>query len=338
MHKSLVIIFVLLLAGAGGIFWYTQQERPGEPSDTPSEIDTSTWQEFTNTQYDFSLKYPADDWEEHADTEQPFTTKFNFYQKPAGVTLDLPLDHFANVNHVSVYPQGIPTEGVFGETRDFDLAVPFAVTDDSRIYTLANGTPFAAYIKPKEPPRSWNESGFIWVRLKIDNLETQCVRDGSEISRDECDPLVQGDRVIRAGVVDTTFWQQAQALLNTISFAEGSLRKDIITLDSPTDGATVTSPLRITGQARGQWYFEATFPVVLTDWDGRIIAEGFAEAQDEWMTTDFVPFVATLEFESPYSEGDPDFMRRGSLILQKANPSGLPEHADAHEIVVQFGG
>ena len=74
---------------------------------------------------------------------------------------------------------------------------------------------------------------------------------------------------------------------------------DLIVLDSPLPGEVVASPLIVTGKARGTWYFEASFPVTLTDWDGRIIAEVPAQAQGEWMTTEYVPFVATLTFENP---------------------------------------
>ncbi|MFH1632304.1 MAG: Gmad2 immunoglobulin-like domain-containing protein [bacterium] len=105
---------------------------------------------------------------------------------------------------------------------------------------------------------------------------------------------------------------------------------DLIMVDSPRPNQLVESPLSITGQAVGNWYFEATFPVVLVDWDGLIIAEGYATAEGEWMTEDFVPFTATLEFETP------DLYNRGSLILQKDNPSGLPEYDDALEIPVKF--
>lgn len=104
----------------------------------------------------------------------------------------------------------------------------------------------------------------------------------------------------------------------------------LITVDSPQPESRISSPLVITGQARGNWYFEATFPVVLTDWDGLIIAEGYATTQSDWMTEEFVPFEATLTFDKP-SYGD-----RGSLILQKANPSDLPENDDAYEMTVWF--
>jgi len=105
----------------------------------------------------------------------------------------------------------------------------------------------------------------------------------------------------------------------------------MIILEQPQAEQTVSSPLTIEGEARGNWFFEATFPVVLTNWDGLIIAEGFATAQGEWMTEEFVPFTAELTFTANTTVSD-----RGSLILQKSNPSGLPENDDAYEIVVYF--
>ncbi len=105
----------------------------------------------------------------------------------------------------------------------------------------------------------------------------------------------------------------------------------MIVLEQPQESEEVSSPLIIEGEARGSWFFEATFPVVLTNWDGLIIAEGFATAEGDWMTQEFVPFTGELAFIS-----DTSVSNRGSLILQKANPSGLPEHDDAYEITVFF--
>ena len=107
-------------------------------------------------------------------------------------------------------------------------------------------------------------------------------------------------------------------------------KANLIRIDSPRPNQVIRSPLTITGQARGNWFFEASFPVVLTNWDGLIIAQGIATAQGEWMTTEFVPFEAVLTF----SVDKNTYSNRGSLILQKDNPSGLPEHDDALEIPV----
>lgn len=106
--------------------------------------------------------------------------------------------------------------------------------------------------------------------------------------------------------------------------------EDLIYVDAPLVGQVISQPLIVTGKARGTWFFEASFPVVLTNWDGLIIAEGLATAQSNWMTEDFVPFVATLEYSMPGP------YNRGALILQKDNPSGLPEYDAALEIPVLF--
>ena len=107
-------------------------------------------------------------------------------------------------------------------------------------------------------------------------------------------------------------------------------KQDLIHLNSPRPNQTIQSPLVIEGEARGYWFFEADFPVVLTDWDGLIIGEAIARAQGDWMTEDFVPFKAEISFQPPA------YSNRGSLILRKDNPSDLPENDDALEIPIFF--
>ena len=111
---------------------------------------------------------------------------------------------------------------------------------------------------------------------------------------------------------------------------EGGSLDNLIVLDEPKPNSVIFSPLKIRGKARGNWFFEASFPIVLTDWDGKIIAEYYATAKDDWMTTEFVPFEADLKFEKP------SYGKNGFLILKKDNPSGLPENDNALEIPVFF--
>jgi len=144
-----------------------------------------------------------------------------------------------------------------------------------------------------------------------------------------------GSYVGRSGA-DCQFVCPPAPIVSSTTEAEIIIHADLITLTTPTPNSVVTNPLLISGSARGSWYFEASFPVVLTDWDGKIIAEGHAEAQSDWMTTYFVSFIATLEFSSPYPEGGQEFMKKGYLILRKDNPSGLPENDDALEIPIRF--
>jgi hypothetical protein len=107
-------------------------------------------------------------------------------------------------------------------------------------------------------------------------------------------------------------------------------KTDLILVDFPQPNQTIQSPLTITGKARGSWFFEASFPVVLTNWDGLIIAQGTAQAKSDWTTTDFVPFEAKLTFTIDKKA----YSNKGTLILKKDNPSGLPKNDDALEIPV----
>lgn len=96
-------------------------------------------------------------------------------------------------------------------------------------------------------------------------------------------------------------------------------KTDIIRLTDPTTNQSVSSPLNLKGEARGSWYFEGSFPVLLTDLSGKVIAKGTAKAGGQWMTDDFVPFSASLTFSLPASVKD----RRAIIVLKKDNPSGI---------------
>jgi murein DD-endopeptidase MepM/ murein hydrolase activator NlpD len=95
--------------------------------------------------------------------------------------------------------------------------------------------------------------------------------------------------------------------------------------------SVVASPLMVSGEARGMWYFEASFPVTVRDANDQVLGTGVAQAQGEWMTTEFVPFQTTVSFT-------PSSTPTGFVVFQKDNPSGLPEHADEVRVPVRFAG
>ena len=110
----------------------------------------------------------------------------------------------------------------------------------------------------------------------------------------------------------------------------GNCKEDRIVITKPLPGEKIDSPLVIQGRARGSWFFEGDFPVLLTNWDGLIIAHGIASAQGEWMTEDFVSFTCRLTFDPP------SYGQRGTLILRKDNPSDNPALNEALEIPIRF--
>jgi hypothetical protein len=104
---------------------------------------------------------------------------------------------------------------------------------------------------------------------------------------------------------------------------------NLIKVTAPRPNQEVESPLIIEGEARGFWYFEASFPIKIFDGNGKLLGSTIAQAKSEWMTENFVPFSAELDFSFPATE-------LGALVLEKDNPSGLPENSDDLRFPVYF--
>ncbi|OGI63480.1 hypothetical protein A2914_01555 [Candidatus Nomurabacteria bacterium RIFCSPLOWO2_01_FULL_41_21] len=94
---------------------------------------------------------------------------------------------------------------------------------------------------------------------------------------------------------------------------------DMIKVELPFPDAVTGKEFSVIGEARGMWYFEATFPIEVLDKDGNVLASWYAEAQSEWMTEDFVPFRGDLKVPESY-------IGPATLVLHRSNASGLPEH------------
>lgn len=111
--------------------------------------------------------------------------------------------------------------------------------------------------------------------------------------------------------------------------ASPSAKSNLILVKTPQPNDAARSPLAIEGEARGTWFFEANLPIYLYDGDGTELGVAIAQAQSEWMTTDFVLFRATMNFRMPKE-------KIGTIVFKKNNPSGLPEHNDELNIPVRF--
>jgi hypothetical protein len=106
-------------------------------------------------------------------------------------------------------------------------------------------------------------------------------------------------------------------------------KADLIKVENPRPNQTIVSPLVIKGQARGTWFFEASFPIHLYDANGKKIAQAIAQAKSDWMTDNFVPFEATLIFTVPN-------IKSGTLVFSKDNPSGLKANDNELRMPIKF--
>ncbi|MFW6257573.1 MAG: Gmad2 immunoglobulin-like domain-containing protein, partial [Prolixibacteraceae bacterium] len=101
-----------------------------------------------------------------------------------------------------------------------------------------------------------------------------------------------------------------------------------IQVSRPDAGATVSSPVTVRGEARGNWYFEAEFTVDLVQ-DGKTLTTAIVKAQEDWMTDDYVDFSATFEIPEAAAEG------KAQLVFRNSNPSGKPKLDKSHIVQVE---
>ncbi len=116
----------------------------------------------------------------------------------------------------------------------------------------------------------------------------------------------------------------------TENLNEKELNTDPVII-SPDISKPIGSPLLLSGEARGFWFFEGSFPVKLIDEKGQTIATGTAKAKSNWLTENFVPFEVKLTFKEPSTTN-------GQIILSKDSPSGLAENNRSIKIPVIFQG
>lgn len=184
---------------------------------------------------------------------------------------------------------------------------------------------------------SWNRSvptGYKIVRYKLDSngkylgeedFITGWLKDGRASGR-PIGVLIQPGGIIfisddTAGVIYKISYRRPDYSKKDVS--------DLIRSVNIKNNELIGSPLTVTGEARGFWFFEASFPVKLLDANNKVIAIKPAQAKSDWMTERFVPFEVVLEFERPATAN-------GFLILQRDNPSDLRENDRELRIPVRF--
>lgn len=108
------------------------------------------------------------------------------------------------------------------------------------------------------------------------------------------------------------------------------LNSSTVIVTSPSPDSLIQSPLTVTGSVPAGWMFEGSFPVKLLDVDRREIARTAAHetVPGSWTSGGEVEFSAELTFTPVPGTG--------YLVLEKDNPSGLPENAAAFELPVKM--
>ncbi|MCK9344883.1 MAG: Gmad2 immunoglobulin-like domain-containing protein [Candidatus Pacebacteria bacterium] len=148
--------------------------------------------------------------------------------------------------------------------------------------------------------------------------------DGRSISITSATPFPKNGVRITENDYAITF----HLVTNVVSYVNAS--SDLIKVSSPLPGASVKKSFSISGEARGTYFFEASFPVTILGAGDEVLVQTYATAKGDWMTENLVPFSVDITLPGAYSGP-------AKIILKKDNPSGLPEHdaSTSFDIVVE---
>lgn len=204
-----VIVLVLLVLGVILAIGLSLPKGNTPPQETE-------WKTYRNEQFGFALEYPST-WQVEQFPNHTLGPIINIYKPDQVGGESPPFTHFSEITHVSVYPQGIPTQGLTGQTRPSTLTFQEEITNADD-FLLKNGTPFATAANFANPPSSWNESGFIFAHLVIENLEISCLRNGTEIPTVECNVLAGEDVLVRSGSISEEDRAVEERILRSFAF------------------------------------------------------------------------------------------------------------------------
>lgn len=283
-------------------------------TDTSSTVDlnqdVSLPRQYSSNKYAFKIQLPENWSAVESKTHSGIVTSIFPLNTAAGNKLPLGIHQDAALSYIAVWPGGLGTEFPSGDVTSFSKAnntpqLSFTIDrENSKVFLLEDGTPWAYFIIPKNTPASWNKMGFIFAQIQTKNFQATCYDKNTGIQKpmQQCDPMM-GDKVVRQGTSNKLHEVIIHRILSSIVINESASEPtvtEMIKIDEPLPNATIGSPLNISGKAKGNW-----------------------------MTNDFVPFAITLSFITPDNE-------RGKLVFQRANPSGLKENAESHSIPLIF--
>lgn len=146
-----------------------------------------------------------------------------------------------------------------------------------------------------------------------------CAKDKEIINKN---PLIgETNKHCCAGLIE---WRQSKSFSICLK-----PDKENIIVEQPRENQKIKNPLKIKGQARGNWFFEAQFTAELYDAQENLIGFTILTASEDWMKEDFISFEGDLIFSPPLTPN-------GTVRFLSANPSGLPENQRIFEIPVYF--
>ncbi|MCP9198369.1 Gmad2 immunoglobulin-like domain-containing protein [Gramella sp. GC03-9] len=313
-----------------------KKEENQENYKVPLKPEISLSETYSSKEFGFSISYPKKFrlLESQLPGDSPV---INIFDPKDGSNPPFAIHEEPELTFIAILPEGFGVDGPSGRREDLQnwqpqgsITIPIDKAE-STVYLLENGEAWAYYLKLRNMPAAWEEYGGIFIHFPVSDFKAECFdAEGKQKEMRNCDPMGK-DRTSFSGEIDGSARKKLLQVLNSFEFQASQEENisDWIRLEEPLPNEDISSPLEIKGKAKGNWFFEGDAPLKLLDRDFKIIAESYISAKGEWMTTNFVNFEGRIEFDAPDDE-------RGYLLLERANPSGLPENDKQYHIPVIF--
>lgn len=231
IHQFLIYAFSFFLS-VGLLSCSNQTERHGvdNASSDSTAMDMTTWTDYENAEYNISLKLPKN-WVAVENTNLPgdnFVINIVPNEKEEAKHIPLSMRENPAFSYIAIFPEGIGQEMLGGRTESFTNSAnkypAFSFDhnpDTSKVYLLENGNAWAYFAQPETLPAGWNEYGFIYAQVGVNNFEATCYdRDTDAIKTLEtCAPL-EGDRLVRKGTIKEERAKEVVMILEQIQFKE----------------------------------------------------------------------------------------------------------------------
>lgn len=209
-----VILGLVIVALLAAFILIPAPDRSANPTSADG------WVTYTSDKYGFRIQHPAD-WIV-AVSDEDFEPKINIYKKDEAAKP--PFIHHNNVTQVSIFPKGIGTEGVEGETAV--SKVKFAEqTTQSIDFLLDGGARWATYatFDPSGRPAAWNDFGFVWAGVEVEDPSNDCVLDGNVLPIEKCDlgnDRPAGAHIVLRGRINSKDRETEERILKTLEFSQ----------------------------------------------------------------------------------------------------------------------
>lgn len=205
------IIVIILIIACGFLFYRFEVKK--FPHTNGQGTSTLT---YVSKQYGFKVDYPSD-WSVTENTDLP---AISIHKKtdPVGTSYGI----HASSTSVTIYPQGLGTEGPQGQSKQSEINFLGATTTLTDMF-LKDGYLWAELIPVKNGPtaKGWNQYALIWAGLEVKDLKVTCItKDGSEKPADACDMGVEfiGSQFVRSGTSNQADGPILEKIVRSITF------------------------------------------------------------------------------------------------------------------------